>query len=63
MQDGEVVLFAIFGAVEIDDVEPLSALVLELEGLVGGVVVVVGLAIVVALLEADALAVAEIDGG
>ena len=61
--DGEVDGAAFLGAVEIDDVEPLAAGVLEFFGEVEGVGVVGGLLVVVALLEADDFAVAEVNGG
>ena len=51
------------GAVEIDDMQPLEALLLEGPRLRGGVVVVDGRLLHVAELQADALAVLEVDGG
>lgn len=52
-----------FGAVEVDEVDPRCAGLLEGFGGCDGVEGVVDLAGVVALLEADDLAVAEVDGG
>ena len=51
------------GAVEIDHMQPLEALVLEGLGLRGRVVIVDGRLVHVAELEAHALAVLEVDGG
>ena len=51
------------GAVEIDHVQPLEALALEGGGLVGRIVVEHGRLVHVALDEADAAALFEVDGG
>ena len=52
-----------FGAIEIHQVEPLGALTLPLEGLGHRVVVETGHLVVVALVQAHAVAVEQVDGG
>ena len=51
------------GAVEVDEVDPMGAGLFEGLGGLDGVEVVVELTVVVALLKADDLAVAEVDAG
>ncbi len=53
---------AFLGTVEVDDVEPLAASVLEFFGDVDGVDFVGGLLVVIAATETDDLSVAKIDG-
>ncbi|WP_264861641.1 hypothetical protein, partial [Klebsiella pneumoniae] len=58
---GAVDALALESAVQVDDVQPLEALVFESAGLVGGVFIVDGSGVHIAELQANALAVLEVD--
>ena len=61
--DGIIDRFAPAGPIEIDQVQPLGALALPVQGLGHGVIAEAGHLVVIALMQAHAVAVEQVDGG